>query len=290
MHKYLRAIGFSNKLTKKDQEALFALVLKNPDEVATWNRQDGICLTEIKKDIAYNVGICLRGEGIPGEDFIPEYFFPYVKGTMDKAFSDMSVERHAEKESYAAVCDDIVVHTNVIFYVQNAFQYFQNSSKPSLERMYYFVKFGGLCVDGKILMPVSEDKKVVQTALSRVKTEMLQRAKNEALGSIEALAMDSYNEYQQLSKRLEAEDVYSIVDHSFIPYGVECDIYMIIGDIIKVASAENYVTKEKIWILTVQCRTFVIDICINHSDLMGEPAVGRRFKGEIWLQGDISEE
>lgn len=286
MHKYMRAIGFSNKLTKREEEALFALVLKNPDKVSTWTKKDGIAMTEVEKDISYNVGICLRGEGVLGEDFVPEYFFPYIKGNTDKGFAEISVERHAEKESYAAVCDDVIIQLNVIFYVQNAFEYLAENSKPHYERMFPIVKFAGLCVDGKILFPVSDALKVNHNYLHRVKTEHYMHSKA-GEPDLETMAMENINEYQKLSKRVYEEDVYSIVDHTFIPYGVECDNYMIIGDIKNVAASENYITKEKIWILSVQCRTFMIEICINQKDLLGEPAVGRRFKGEIWLQGDV---
>ena len=34
----------------------------------------------------------------------------------------------------------------------------------------------------------------------------------------------------------------------------------------------------------------IFDVCINSEDLMGEPAVGRRFKGVIWMQGNINYE
>lgn len=288
MHKYMRAIGFSEKLSKKDQEALLALILKNPDKVAVWNKHEGICLTEVEKDLAYNVGLCLRGEGTYGEDFVPEYFFPYVKGSTEKPFAEIAVERHADKESYAAICDEVLLQFNVIFYVQNSFEYLEDASKPKYERMYPVVKFAGLSVDGKILFPVSEDIKIENNAYNKVKAKLFGGPSKNDPEALEAEAMENYHEYQKISKRVGSEDVYSIVDHAFIPYGVECDNYMIIGDIKNVASAENYITKEKIWILSVQCRTFLIDICINHKDLLGEPAVGRRFKGEIWLQGDIT--
>ena len=288
MHKYMRAIGFSKKLSKKEQEALLELVLKNPDKVAVWNKREGICLTEVEKDIAYNVGICLRGEGICGEDFVPEYFFPYVKGSTDKVFAEIAVERHADKESYAAICDDVIIQFNVIFYVQNAFEYLAENAKPHYEKMYPLVKFAGLSVDGKIIFPVSEDIKVDNNAYNKVKARLFEGPRGDDAEALEAAALENYHEYQKISKRVGSEDVYSIVDHAFIPYGVECDNYMIIGDIKNVASAENYITKEKIWILSVQCRTFLIDVCINQKDLLGEPAVGRRFKGEIWLQGDIT--
>lgn len=288
MHKYMRAIGFSNKLSKKEQDALFALILKNPDDVGVWNKPDGICMSEVEKDIAYNVGLCLRGEGVVGEDFVPEYFFPYIKGTNLKAFNEVSVERHAEKESYAAVCDDESMHLSIIFYLQNAFEYLGDLEKLHYEKMFPTVSFSGLCVSGKVLFPVCESRKADNNALSKVKTEMIELAKNGDEKAAEAMAIDNINEYQQLSKRVQKEDIYSIVERAFIPYGVECDNYMIIGDIMNVSSSENCITKEKIWILNVKCRGFMIDICINHNDLMGEPAVGRRFKGEIWLQGYIT--
>jgi hypothetical protein len=31
----------------------------------------------------------------------------------------------------------------------------------------------------------------------------------------------------------------------------------------------------------------LIDMCINSEDLLGEPAAGRRFRGNIWLQGQL---
>ena len=37
--------------------------------------------------------------------------------------------------------------------------------------------------------------------------------------------------------------------------------------------------------LGLVCNDVPIDICINEKDLFGVPEVGRRFKGQIWLQG-----
>lgn len=287
MHKYMRAIGFSKKLSRTEQEALFKLILKNPDSVEVWRKPDGTYLSEVEKDITANIGICLRGEGLLGDDFVPEYFFPYVKSLNIKHFNDISVERHADKESFAGICEDEFMHLSIIFYLQNAYQYMDYISETHRKDSFPAVCFSGLCVSGKILFPVCESMKVDNIALSRVKLEMMEQARSGDERAAEAMALDNINEYQQLSKRVMKEDIYSIVDQAFIPYGVECDNYMIIGEIKRVTSLENYVTKEKIWVLSVKCRSFLLEICINHKDLMGEPAVGRRFKGEIWLQGNI---
>jgi hypothetical protein len=31
----------------------------------------------------------------------------------------------------------------------------------------------------------------------------------------------------------------------------------------------------------------IMEVCINKNKLMGEPEVGRRFKGNVWLQGFV---
>jgi len=287
MHKYMRAIGFSKDLSRDEQKSLFELILKNPDDVVVWNKRNGVAMSEIEKDVAYNIGVSLRGEGIVGEDFVPEYFFPYIKGTGIKVFNNITVERHAEKESYAGVCEDEHMHLGIIFYLQNAFEYLGSENESVRKKMFNSVSFSGLCVSGKVIMPVAENIKIDNNALAKVKTEMIELAKGGDERVAEAMALEDINEYQQLSKRVMKEDIYSIVEQAFIPYGVECDNYMVIGEIINVTLSENYVTKEKLWVLKVRCRGYDIDICMNKEDLLGEPAVGRRFKGDIWLQGYI---
>ena len=83
------------------------------------------------------------------------------------------------------------------------------------------------------------------------------------------------------------EDIYSLVDTFFMPYGVECDQYSILGEIVEYHQELNRMTKEEIVFMTIECNELTFDVCINKEDLFGEPAVGRRFKGTVWLQGYI---
>ena len=50
---------------------------------------------------------------------------------------------------------------------------------------------------------------------------------------------------------------------------------------------KNILTGEKLCQMTIECNDIQFDVCINCADLLGEPAVGRRFKGLIWLQGQL---
>ena len=82
--------------------------------------------------------------------------------------------------------------------------------------------------------------------------------------------------------------MFTLVDTYFIPYGMECDLYSILGEITDFRKKQNIMTKEEIYILGVNVNDLIFNICINEKDLMGEPQVGRRFKGTIWMQGYVN--
>ena len=94
--------------------------------------------------------------------------------------------------------------------------------------------------------------------------------------------------YTAISKKIQKEDVFSIVDTSFMPYGVECDQYSILAEILECHLMKNKVTQEEVYIMSLNCNDMIFDLCINKEDLYGEPTVGRRFKGVIWMQGHIN--
>ena len=52
----------------------------------------------------------------------------------------------------------------------------------------------------------------------------------------------------------------------------------------------NERTGEILHLMKILCNDLRFNLCINELDLMGEPAIGRRFKGNIWLQGVLKQE
>ena len=90
-----------------------------------------------------------------------------------------------------------------------------------------------------------------------------------------------------ISRRIANEDVLSIVDTYFMPYGIESDQYSVLGEILNSSLIKNKITEEEIYILTINSNDLIFDLCINKKDLFGEPLPGRRFKGNIWMQGRI---
>ena len=147
----------------------------------------------------------------------------------------------------------------------------------------------GLSLSGTILLPIEKDesdlKKTRKMAHNRHK--MIMKARNGDEDAIESLTLDDMDTYSNITKMIIKQDILSLVDNYFMPYGVECDQYAILGEILDVNCVKNKITNEKVWQMTLSCNDLIFDVCINSLDLFGEPAVGRRFKGNIWLQGMI---
>ena len=289
MHKYLRAIGFSGKSRKEIQEIVMDSIRKS-DRRGYTLANDETMLAEFSRDYADGMGITAAGTFDDDDKFHLDYYYPYLKGTGISSYEDISVEKHAAEDSYAGVCDDMKVGISVIFYLQNKIPYVKAQTTGRLPIKGTSVTFSGLSVKGTVLLPLQkmpEDvERISQDMAERAK--LLAAAKNGDEEAIETLTLEDMDLYSSISRRIKQEDVYSIVDTSLMPYGVECDQYSIIGEIKNVKLVTNHITEEQIYVLTVYCNDLTFDIAINIIDLFGEPQVGRRFKGVIWLQGKIN--
>ena len=60
------------------------------------------------------------------------------------------------------------------------------------------------------------------------------------------------------------------------------------GEIKSIDIKYNEWSKEKLYQMKLSCNDIEFDVCINAKNLLGEPEIGRRFKGNIWLQGNIN--
>lgn len=290
MHKYLRAIGFSKIENRKELQKLITDIIVNSEERAyTSNREDTI-LAEFCKGFSENIGIAVCGEFDSDDKFSYDYYYPYLRGTGISSEEDVSVERHAGTESYAGVCDDIKVGVSLIFYLQNMIPYVKAQRSKRLPITGTTLTLSGLSLQGSIMMPIiknEKDKKIIQKASTNRNT-LIAAARKGDEDAIESLTLEDMDTYTTISKRIQKEDVFSLVDTYFMPYGVECDQYSVLGEILDYHKVKNQITEEEIYIMTISCNDLQFDICINVVDLYGEPEVGRRFKGSLWMQGFIN--
>ncbi len=288
MHEYLRAVGFSKIKNKEQLNHLLQSVEESYQSEKTSGSRSGIDFSERKKEFAPGMGIILRGEYDEDGEYQRDYYFPYFQGKQEKFYENIGVERHAEKESYAGVCDDLSMGVTIIFYVQNVVDFLSERQMNQLSSCSVTLRFSGLSTDGRILLPVAKrvsDEENSEAILQR--TRLIKAAREGDEEAIENLTLEDMDTYSMISRRIADEDVFSIVSTYFMPYGVECDHYNVLGEILKYDLVENSLTKEKIYVLTLESHDLIFEVCINQEDLLGEPEVGRRFKGIVWLQGEI---
>lgn len=290
MHKYMRAIGFSNYTDRKKLKELLTDVIMNSDKRSYSLNQDEIMVGEFCKNFASNLGIAVCGEFDEDDRFVYEYYYPYITGNGVSSYEDISVERHASKESYAGVCDDINVGISIIFYLQNIIPYIKANVSGKLPIRGTSVTFSGLSLKGTVLMPIKKDEEEIEKIKERTvkRKNLLSEARQGNEEAIETLTLEDMDMYSAISKHISKDDIFSMVDTYFMPYGVECDQYSVLGEIENVKIVTNDVTGEQMYILTICSNELTFDVCINIIDLFGEPKVGRRFKGVVWLQGYIN--
>lgn len=290
MHKFMRAIGFSQLNERQAQQKLVTDIILNSTHRSYTSNGEETILAEFCEDFATNIGIAVCGEFDSEDKFTYDYFYPYLRGTGITSYEDVSVERHAEKESYAGICDDIKVGVSLIFYLQNIVPYVKAQNMNMLPIRGTSLTLSGLSVSGSILLPISknENEKRKVEKLSKNRNQLIAAARKGDEEAIENLTLEDMDTYTVISKKILTEDVFTLVDTYFMPYGVECDQYSIMGEITKFYLEKNKLTNEEIYVLKLNCNDLEFDVCINKADLYGEPEVGRRFKGIIWLQGYIN--
>lgn len=289
MHSFLRSIGFSKIKTKKDFDVILNQVMDRYDEKILAESESGQLFAQISKNYGCDMGISVCGEYDENDEFQMEYYFPYFKGTGITTQEKIMIDRHAGTESYAGACDDVRIGVTIIFYLQNGGEYKQQIGRGYRMPDMQPVTLTGLAKEGKILLPVQKDKEQVriEQEATRTRNQLMLEARSGDEEAIENLTMEDIDTYSMISKRIQTEDVFSIVDSYFMPYGIECDQYNVMGEIMDCSSFRNTYTGEEVFQMTLSCNDMQFDVCINVKDILGEPAIGRRFKGIIWLQGQL---
>lgn len=289
MHSFLKAVGFSHVQDRRDLEQLLREVCSECDTRNAVRMENGHAFVEYIKEYAPGCGLIVCGE-MDDTGFHRDYYFPYFKTDSISSYADLSIEKHGGKDSFAGICEDSRLGTSLIFYLQNAAKYQREHRRNRLNDGNVSTSFMGLASEGKILFPVK--KKPNQALLDREaltkRNRMITAARNGDQDAIESLTIEDMDAYSMISRRIMTEDVFTIVDTFFMPFGMECDHYQIMGEIQSYRRVKNPQTKEQIYQLQLLCNDMVMDVCINEADLLGDPDIGRRFKGNVWLQGCIN--
>lgn len=288
MHSFLRSIGFSEIKKDIDLFPYLKMTIDSPDMRNSYEKPDGEVFVELKKEFGYRIGLAVCGSYLDDQAFHIEYFYPYFRGEYESTNEEIEIERHADKNSYASICDDMRLGITLIYYLQNISEFFKHSEGKMLLKTGTSV-LSALSTEGKIILPVEQVDTSRKSQMKKFmkRTNLLSAAKEGDEEAIESLTMEDIDLYSMLSRRISNEDLLSIVDTSMMPYGIESDQYAVIGEIFEINYAKNMITGENMIILGMNSKDIMYEVCINEKDLVGEPQVGRRFKGRIWMQGFV---
>lgn len=289
MHSYLRSIGFSDIKNRRQLTPITKEIIANPTTKNIVTVDADTRLVQLNKDFGKLFGISLVGEMDIDNTISFEYYFPYVRSSFIMNQERIYIEKHGDKESYAGVCEDYNLGMTLIFFLTNISDYantkWMNYSNHLITKAY----MSGLSTSGKVILDIEQippaNREHKCSSVNRNK--LIEAARQGDRSAMESLTLDDMDIYTQVSRRAHYEDILSIVETNFMPYGIETEHYSIIGNILDCSLCENDYTKEPVYLLNVETNEMLMAIAINEKDLLGTPAPGRRFKGEIWLQGNV---
>ena len=334
MHKYLRAVGFSNFQKKSQIDDFFKENLKDENLISTYISQDMRLCGQYNIQVCQGAGVSVIGEQEKNQLALMDFYYPYLKGYDYTLIQECTIERHSDKDSYAGIIDDYRMGIALIFYLTNGNVYNSliKNFKPvdiKIDRIF----LSALSIGGRIILPIDKkelsgnefaDKSKINEEyedvlnVSEVADEDSDDYIDEDDDSVEDFMdehpittrligdIDDFSEgiggkalsigigiklprdpIGEQEMRLKNEDLYSIVETSIVPYGIECDKYQIVAEILSVNRKENKFTGETLIEMRVDAMGLQFNLMINENDLEGEPLPGRRFRGVIWLLGEV---
>ena len=196
-------------------------------------------------------------------------------------------------ELYSGSIDDYNIGLSLIFFLSNPINY-------RLRKLYDGAsEFQGTALaafanEATVLLPVVPQADPLDP-LAGMDVSSIFDADEPILSSEddETELIDDYIEssldmYDQINERIESEDLYSLVEQSFIPCGVECDQYSVIGEITDYIEQANALTDERLALIKLSCNNVEFWLCMRKEDILGEPQKGRRLKCRIWLTGTVN--
>ena len=163
MHKFLRAVGFS-KITKEELNDIFQKIIERPMLQKVAEDSEGNEFAELSIEFGDFFGLSLRGTFNENDSFEMSYYYPYFCGNKISTTEQIDIEKHAEKESYAGICDEVRIGVTLIFYLQNVVDYLAVSKSKGYMNLADGVILAALSTEGKILFPINKAEKKVPHA------------------------------------------------------------------------------------------------------------------------------
>lgn len=293
MHQYLRAIGFSNPPRRID---IFNLIKEGINKAPTYRayttnvEEEDSLLAQYDIALGDDIGISVCGQFDEGDEFYPEYYYPYVNASGVSTDVEIEVERRMDNNSFSGIVEDHHVGAPLVYRVRNSIEYIKTSHTSYTPLVGATTSLSALSIEGYILLPIykTPEEQAGKARAEERRVDLINRAYGGDDSAIQCLQRAEVELYANLLSVLQTDDIYTVVESFMMPAGSETELYMILGEILRVRTAENRMSGCKVWILTINANGIELDVAISRKDLVGEPTKGRRFKGRVWLQGRIN--
>ena len=293
MHAYLRSIGLTDdRITEKDIEKLCDRVYEKYDHMESVRDEDTkATFLEFSKELGKGFGLKVLGMQ-DSFGFHRTSYYPYVVGSDEGSDGSVGIQKKLMGDAFIGVCNDGHVGAPLIFTLQNPGCYLRGLKEDPQHESRVTTSFSALAKWGRILLPTRNlEHRLMETSSgwAEDRVETIQRAKmgdDEAMKELTVQNLELYGKAQDRIK--DGEDILSVVDTYFIPYGMESDQYHILANIDRVREEHSSVTGEVVWKMLLNCGGLLFDACITDQDLEGLPLPGMRLKADIWMQGRIN--
>ena len=299
MHRFIKAAGFPDFTGETGMfDFLEKEVIKPENLQNELNIEPGCVIREYCLMTNRAVGICAATLVASGR--LPRliYYYPFLETEEESSSAECILERHTETDTYSGIIDDLAPGISLIFHMTNSLEYrslLTRGEDPL--KAYRGTYLSAFANEGKVLLPVVHDTYGVMDGNGVMGGNGVMVGNNamngtaafggSGIGESSSIEEEAAIE-EELYERIQTEDLYTVVDQTFIPWGVDCDQYSIVGEITGVEEAINAYTGVSLWFLKVTCNNVKFRLCMRKNDLLGEPLTGRRIKCGIWLHGRVT--
>lgn len=289
MNRYLRAIGFLDNFNREKYERIVEDIMFSPDNIVnTHILSDKSVIVDKIFETGDKKGICVRVIKDKKGNMYRESVFPYYKTENYEFHEDVSFEKKITGEEFLGVYEDLKLGENIFFTVLNAGEVYRiKSSNTNV----CSISISALSIAGNVILPIKKNEQEKEDVINfnNNRVNLLNKANDGDQNAFATIRRDDILTNVTVSEQIFVQemDIYTVVDSSFIPCGAECDLYSILGEIVGVSKEKNRISDESIYNLDILVKGVILKVCINEADLLGEPQVGFRFKGTVWLQGNI---
>lgn len=285
MEQYLRAVGFKNHVENDKIKDIVQDIINNPTEKYISNYGKDKIKVELFKEYGDEFGIIVRGELDENEEIKVFSIIPYKKGNLIMDIDEVDVIYANKKDDYYVYFEDIKTGNPITFYLQNVVDYLDIDEDE--EAYVENIRLVALSNEGTVVLPINKDDvdKNLEQEEEEWRANLLELARDGDDEAIQLLEIDAEQSAELFKVRTKHEDLLTILEGFFIPYGLNDAEYSVLGTIQDFRIETNSLTKEEIYIFDLMCLNFDLQVCINKKDLVGIPSKGMRFKGICYVEG-----